>query len=91
MPAHILQLREVSLSFKGIQDEGLSILVAEQNSTVALRHADRATVIENGRTVLEGAAQELRARDDVKAFHPGLGTPHREASGAAGEIASAAS
>ena len=57
--------------------EGLSILVAEQNSTVALRFADRATVIENGRAVLEGTANELRARDDIKAFYLGLGTPHR--------------
>ncbi len=55
------------------RDDGLSILVAEQNSTVALRHADRATVLENGRTVLEGAAAELRERDDVKAFYLGFG------------------
>lgn len=55
------------------RDDGLSILVAEQNSTVALRHADRATVLENGRTVLEGAASELRERDDVKAFYLGFG------------------
>lgn len=55
------------------RNDGLSILVAEQNSTVALRHADRATVLENGRTVLEGAAAELRERDDVKAFYLGFG------------------
>lgn len=55
------------------RDDGLSILVAEQNSTVALRHADRATVLENGRTVLEGAAADLRERDDVKAFYLGFG------------------
>ena len=59
------------------REEGLSILVAEQNSTVALRYADRATVLENGRAVLEGPAAELRQRDDVKAFYLGLGTPHR--------------
>ncbi len=53
--------------------EGLSILVAEQNSTVALRHADRASVLENGRTVLNGTAAELRERDDVKAFYLGFG------------------
>jgi branched-chain amino acid transport system ATP-binding protein len=59
------------------RSEGLSILVAEQNSTVALRYADRATVLENGRDVLEGPASELRRRDDVKAFYLGLATPHR--------------
>jgi len=51
--------------------EGLSILVAEQNSTVALRYADRATVLENGVAVLEGTSAELRRRDDIKAFYLG--------------------
>lgn len=55
------------------RDEGLSILVAEQNSTVALRHADRASVLETGRTVLDGPAADLRERDDIKAFYLGFG------------------
>jgi branched-chain amino acid transport system ATP-binding protein len=54
--------------------EGLSILVAEQNSTLALKYADRATVIENGVAVLEGPAAELAARDDVKDFYLGDGS-----------------
>jgi len=53
------------------RDDGLSILVAEQNSTIALTYADSATVIENGRTVLSGSAAELRDRDDIKAFYLG--------------------
>jgi branched-chain amino acid transport system ATP-binding protein len=57
-------------------DDGLSILVAEQNSTVALRFADRAAVLENGRTVLDGSALELRQRDDIKALYLG-GTGER--------------
>jgi branched-chain amino acid transport system ATP-binding protein len=55
------------------REEGLSILVAEQNSTVALRHADHASVLETGRTVLDGPAAELRERDDIKAFYLGFG------------------
>lgn len=55
------------------REEGLSILVAEQNSTVALRHADRASVLETGRTVLDGSAADLRDRDDIKAFYLGFG------------------
>ena len=55
------------------REDGLSILVAEQNSTVALRHADRATVLENGRTVLDGPAADLRERGDIKAFYLGFG------------------
>jgi branched-chain amino acid transport system ATP-binding protein len=58
-------------------NEGLSILVAEQNSTVALRFADRATVLENGRTVLDGSALELRQRADIKALY--LGSPGESA------------
>jgi len=53
------------------QSEGLSILVAEQNSTVALKYAHRATVLENGVAVLEGSADELQRRDDIKAFYLG--------------------
>ena len=53
------------------ETEGLSILVAEQNSAVALRYADRATVLENGIAVLEGPAPELRSRADIKAFYLG--------------------
>lgn len=52
-------------------EEGLSILVAEQNSAVALKYAHRAIILENGVTVLSGNARELRERDDVKSFYLG--------------------
>jgi branched-chain amino acid transport system ATP-binding protein len=52
--------------------EGLSLLVAEQNAAMSLRHAQRAYVLENGRAVLEGEAARLRQRDDIKAFYLGL-------------------
>ena len=52
--------------------ENLTLLVAEQNAAMSLRHAQRAYVLENGRAVLEGAAAELRQRDDIKAFYLGL-------------------
>ncbi|MBY3143535.1 ABC transporter ATP-binding protein [Rhizobium laguerreae] len=53
------------------REEGLSILVAEQNSAVALKYADRANILENGATVLTGDAQDLRGRDDIKSFYLG--------------------
>ncbi len=53
------------------QTEGLTILVAEQNSTVALKYAHRATVLEAGRAVLEGSADELRRREDIQSFYFG--------------------
>jgi branched-chain amino acid transport system ATP-binding protein len=51
--------------------EGLSLLVAEQNSNIALRYADRAYVLENGKVALDGEAATLRQRDDIKAFYLG--------------------
>jgi branched-chain amino acid transport system ATP-binding protein len=55
------------------RDDGLTLLLAEQNAKVALRYADRAVVLENGRSVLAGPASDLRTRDDVKAFYLGIG------------------
>lgn len=59
-------------------EEQLSILVAEQNSRVALRCADRAYVLEHGHVVLDGSASELRNRDDIKAFYLGLADGRRD-------------
>lgn len=53
------------------QDEGLSILVAEQNSTVALQYADRATVLDTGVAVLTSTTAELRQRSDIQSFYFG--------------------
>jgi branched-chain amino acid transport system ATP-binding protein len=54
------------------RDENLSILVAEQNATLALRYADRAYVLEHGSVALAGASAEVRERDDVKHFYLGF-------------------
>ncbi|HML27263.1 MAG TPA: ABC transporter ATP-binding protein [Hyphomicrobium sp.] len=51
--------------------EGLTILMAEQNAAVALRYADRATVIENGADVLSDSAEALRQGDYIKDFYLG--------------------
>jgi branched-chain amino acid transport system ATP-binding protein len=55
------------------QETGVSFLVAEQNSNIALRHASYGYVLENGRIVLDGKAGELRENEDVKEFYLGLG------------------
>jgi len=54
------------------RDEGLAILLAEQNAAVALRHAHRAVVLENGKISAAGSAAELRCRDDIRAAYLGL-------------------
>jgi branched-chain amino acid transport system ATP-binding protein len=58
--------------------EGVSFLVAEQNTTVALRYSDYGYILENGRVVMEGSAQELAASDDVKEFYLGLSSGERK-------------
>jgi branched-chain amino acid transport system ATP-binding protein len=57
------------------REAGLSILLAEQNAAIALQYADRATVLENGISVLQGDAGELRQREDIRAFYLGAGEP----------------
>ena len=57
------------------RDTGLTLLVAEQNSSVALTHAHHATVIENGRSTLQGPAAELAARSDIRDSYLGGALP----------------
>ena len=54
------------------QKEGVSFLLAEQNTTVALRYADFGYILENGRVVMEGAASDLASNEDVKEFYLGV-------------------
>ena len=55
------------------REQGLAILVAEQNSTVALQYADRATVLDVGTTVLGDDASALRRRADIQSLYFGEG------------------
>ena len=54
------------------QKEGVTILLAEQNTNVALRYADYGYILENGRVVMEGPSEEMRNNDDVKEFYLGI-------------------
>jgi branched-chain amino acid transport system ATP-binding protein len=60
------------------QKEEVSFLLAEQNTTVALRYADFGYILENGRVVMEGAASELAANEDVKEFYLGVSSAGRK-------------
>ena len=55
-----------------INEDGISILLVEQNIEVALRLADRAYVLENGRIVREGPSDVLRASDEIRASYLGV-------------------
>lgn len=54
------------------REEGLSILLAEQNATMALHHAHRAVVLENGAVAATGNAEAMRQRDDIRAAYLGF-------------------
>ena len=58
--------------------EGVTFLLAEQNTNIALRYASYGYILENGRVVLDGDAETLRSNEDVKEFYLGLGTAGRK-------------
>ncbi len=59
------------------KNEGVSILLAEQNTTVALKIADYGYILENGRVVMDGKAEDLCENEDVKEFYLGLSSGGR--------------
>jgi branched-chain amino acid transport system ATP-binding protein len=52
--------------------EGVSFLLAEQNTNVALRYATYGYILETGRVVMDGEAKALRENEDVKEFYLGV-------------------
>jgi branched-chain amino acid transport system ATP-binding protein len=58
--------------------EGVTFLLAEQNTNMALRYADWGYILENGRVVMDGAAKDLRDNEDVKEFYLGMGGGDRK-------------
>ncbi len=60
------------------QKEQVSFLLAEQNTNVALRFADYGYILENGRVVMNGPAQELGNNEDVKEFYLGISSGGRK-------------
>jgi branched-chain amino acid transport system ATP-binding protein len=58
--------------------ERVSILLAEQNTNIALRHADYGYILENGRVVMDGEAKSLADNEDVKEFYLGFSSAGRK-------------
>jgi branched-chain amino acid transport system ATP-binding protein len=54
------------------REEGVAVLLAEQNATIALRFAQYGYVMENGRIVLDGDARTISDNEDIKEFYLGL-------------------
>jgi ABC-type multidrug transport system ATPase subunit len=60
------------------QKEGVTFLLAEQNTNMALRYADYGYILESGRVVMDGAASALRENEDVREFYLGTGSASGE-------------
>jgi branched-chain amino acid transport system ATP-binding protein len=60
------------------ENEGVSFLLAEQNTNVALRFAHHGYILESGRVVMDGPAAELRENPDVKEFYLGMSEEGRK-------------
>lgn len=60
------------------EEEGVSFLLAEQNTNAALRFAHHGYILESGRVVMEGPAAELRENPDVKEFYLGMSEEGRK-------------
>jgi len=60
------------------EKEGVSFLLAEQNTNVALRFAHYGYILESGRVVMDGPAAELRENPDVKEFYLGMSDEGRK-------------
>ena len=68
-----LLVQEIFEEIKRMSDqEGMAILLVEQNARVALKIADYAYVMENGRVVLDGPSAQLAENEDIKEFYLGL-------------------
>ncbi len=58
--------------------EGVSFLLAEQNTNMALKYASHGYVLENGRVVMDGEARALASNEDVKEFYLGIAGDKRK-------------
>jgi branched-chain amino acid transport system ATP-binding protein len=59
------------------ETEGVSFLLAEQNTHIALNYATHGYILESGRVVLDGKASELKENEDVKEFYLGIAEGNR--------------
>jgi branched-chain amino acid transport system ATP-binding protein len=60
------------------ENEGVSFLLAEQNTNMALRFARYGYILENGRVVMDGEAKALAENEDVKEFYLGISEGRRK-------------
>ncbi len=66
-----LVVKDIFAILRRVRDAGTTVLLVEQNARGALRIADRGYVLETGRIVLQGTAEELLANRDVQRAYLG--------------------
>ncbi|MDC1541865.1 branched-chain amino acid ABC transporter ATP-binding protein, partial [Candidatus Pseudothioglobus singularis] len=66
-----LVVEQMFKSIEQINEEGTTILLAEQNANAALAIADKGYVFENGKIVVEGTKDELFANEEVRKAYLG--------------------
>jgi branched-chain amino acid transport system ATP-binding protein len=59
-------------------EQGVAVLLAEQNTNMALKYATYGYILENGRVVMDGDSKSLRENEDVKEFYLGIGGGDRK-------------
>ncbi len=75
-PQLVAEIFEIVRSLN--ENEGVSFLVAEQNTNIALAYAHYGYLLESGRVVMDGTAESLRKNPDVKEFYLGMGEEGRK-------------
>ena len=63
---------DISEAIRRLHDEGMTILLVEQNSTFALRHAERLALMENGSIELSGTSEEFKESEYVRDAYIGV-------------------
>ena len=66
-----LLIREIFSIIKAVHEQGITVLLVEQNAKMALSIADRAYVLETGRISMTGTGQELLNNENVKKAYLG--------------------
>src|SRR5882724_8984578 len=75
-PQIVKEIFEIVKNLNG--REGVSFLLAEQNTNMALKYASYGYILENGRVVMDGEAKSLRENEDVKEFYLGVAEGKRK-------------
>ena len=75
-PQIVEEIFEIVKNLNG--KEGVSFLLAEQNTNMARKYASYGYILENGRVVMDGEAKSLRENEDVKEFYLGVAEGKRK-------------